>query len=195
VYAYSRDNLIKVAVGEDQRCSAHLLEPRDKRDGGASVIFFTGTNAGQDRDVLMRVYRSNGIGEDLDARLGGTAFDGVRDETRGWVREALAEDRPVVITGHSLGGALASRLAEALTLEERNKVRLLTFCPAGTEPEVAAAMPRDRVQMIYHEDGPVVLFSGVHPAGKHFEGQCPSLLGNRRGIQARGAMAKRNPSL
>ena len=66
------------------------------------------------------------------------------DEVATWVGSAVSKEKPVWVTGHSLGGAIATLTAFSLHLGGWNVAPVYTFgCPHVGDPEFAGVVARD----------------------------------------------------
>lgn len=151
---------------------AYLLLPEGGTRNDQAIIVFRGTSPGhfQDRTARAMGVRA-GLAADVDPEgVGYEEFQQHKEVLREWVLRALSEHRGITFVGHSLGGALASRLyldARREYAAYTDYLRLATFnSPAIDARTVRSVAPRS--DQVYH-----FITSGdpVHRAGEcHLKG-------------------------
>lgn len=196
---------------------ARLLTPafavQVRGDGGAVAVAVRGTHSLHDVLVDMS-WLNSPLGEEYGLGSGELVHRGVATATAR-VREALeaplaaalgaaAPGCELLVVGHSLGGGVASLLAERLArADERRRVRCHTFGSMATVTAGAAAAAEPRTTAVVLGGDPVPRFSlhNVIRLQRHVARQ-RSLAGNtRRRIGERleqawaGAVAERRAAL
>lgn len=88
-------------------------------NGGSVVVAFRGTQTSRWKDVLtdISLLQTDGLWGDIHRGFRG-AFISIRDELMPVMRSHGAASKNLFITGHSLGGALATLLAGFITYQE-----------------------------------------------------------------------------
>ena len=152
----------------NRRISAFFMLPEGGVPGPA-VILFRGTNFRS--DILTRG-DPVGLLHDLDS--GGVGYEGFVANTptlHGWVRVAEAQHRGVVLVGHSLGGALATRLLASLPAATQARTRLLTFSPPGLEASCIDGIAANgaKVTTVFHSGDYIPLAGYRHAPGRVLE--------------------------
>ena len=132
-----------------QRIAAFFMLP-DANLPGPAIVLFRGTNF---RCDILTVKDPMGVAHDLDTEgVGYESFGANAATLHDWVEAAQQEGRGVVLVGHSLGAALATRLLASLSPEVQTKVRLLAFSPPGLETSCVESIAIDgaKVTTILH---------------------------------------------
>lgn len=95
-------------------------------------------------------------------------FDAAFRECLPWVMERFDPDRPLCLTGHSLGGAVAILIAAVLERRGIEDVSVVTFGqPKLTDAHGAAALDHLDVLRAVYDDDPVPLVPPVDVALSH----------------------------
>ena len=171
----------KVAAScKDKDVVAHLLLPREEEHNCDAIMTFCGTTPGV-RDIKHDLnQRTRGFRPDFQDRngIGHAAFAKSREDLVQWFDrcwDAGHSNRRVVMVGHSLGGALATRLAVCVPKEKAEQTLLVTYeapgideASMGTDSAPKFHLPTSHVRHIWHHADPVRL-PGVHPKGVGYE--------------------------
>ena len=173
VHAYATHYRIDEVLNDmEHGCLAFQLKPLTEDLDAKAIILFGGTANETLGDVLALENYPLGYRNDLDTS--GIGASGYRHNTARltrWVETFQTQNRRVLVLGHSLGGAMATRLFSHLTPDQQANAELFTFCAPGIEAsQVAQIVPgRDNVRLARHSKqnfDPVPRFGEQFPAGR-----------------------------
>ena len=98
-----------------------------------------------------------------------TGFDTTLQECLPWIVERLDPQRPVWVTGHSLGGAVAALLVATLDHRGFQDVSGITFGqPKFTDAHGAKKLAHLRILRIVHDEDPVPMVPPAMVQGETF---------------------------
>jgi hypothetical protein len=93
-------------------------------------------------------------------------FDAALRECLPWLLQRLDKTRPIWITGHSLGGAVAALLVATLDHRNFKEVSAITFGqPKFTDAHGAAKLAHLKVLRIVHDEDPIPMLPPVAVEG------------------------------
>ncbi|BDS06482.1 hypothetical protein NT6N_15220 [Oceaniferula spumae] len=99
-----------------------------------------------------------------------SGFNSAAQECLPWVQERIVKDRPICITGHSLGGSVAILLAAILDHRGYEDVSVVTFGqPKITDFHGAESLKTLNVLRVVFEQDPVPLMPPVVVADQHID--------------------------
>ena len=95
-----------------------------------------------------------------------SGFDRSLQECLPWILQRLDKTRPIWITGHSLGGAVAALLVATLDHRGFQEVSAITFGqPKFTDAHGAAKLAHLKVLRIVHDEDPIPMLPPVESGG------------------------------
>lgn len=158
----------------EQGVKAHVLWPKDEQNTKHNrvVIAFKGTGSYDKYSINNK--EASGLTADLDGRgIGHAGFRNMEDEVLKHVHTALLQNRPVTITGHSLGGACAARLMSMLDPVDQSAVKLITFGAPHLDREAAAKIKSGNPNIrCFQTKGDPIPSAGESPiAARYFQTQ------------------------
>ncbi|MEC8678669.1 MAG: hypothetical protein VXX85_07435, partial [Candidatus Margulisiibacteriota bacterium] len=142
-------------------------DPLEEDTDKVPIMVFRGTASGMDK-LAKQENHGTGMKADLDSGgIGKSLFENNKEAIMGWVNGYTQSGRKVAVMGHSLGGALASRVM--CESEQQDLIEVTTFQAPALDKETAAKFDSSNAKNVTHQ---VVGRDIVTSAGKqHLEGR------------------------
>ena len=142
-------------------------DPLEEDPDKVPIMVFRGTASGMDK-LAKQENHGTGMKADLDSGgIGKSLFENNKEAIMGWVNGYTQSGRKVAVMGHSLGGALASRVM--CESDQQDLIEVTTFQAPALDKETAAKFDSSNAKNVTHQ---VVGRDIVTSAGKqHLEGR------------------------
>ena len=142
-------------------------DPLEEDTDKVPIMVFRGTASGMDK-LARQENHGTGMKADLDSGgIGKSLFENNKWAIMSWVNGHTEKGRKVAVMGHSLGGALASRVM--CESDQQDLIEVTTFQAPALDKETAAKFDSSNAKNVTHQ---VVRSDIVTSAGKqHLEGR------------------------
>ena len=129
------------------------------------IMVFRGTASGMDK-LAKQENHGTGMKADLDSGgIGKLLFENNKEAIMGWVNEHTQSGRKAAVMGHSLGGALASRVM--CESDQQDLIEVTTFQAPALDKETAAKFDSSNAKNVTHQVvGRDIVTSAVMPPVK-----------------------------